>query len=141
MKLDNKGFGYIEMLVLTCFILICLLVSTYYVNALESSINNTHQETEKEPLIEEEKPEIIDNQVYEDYLITMATEGQNYAINHNMFDDMDSTIYLPLEELLNANLIAPLEECNGYIKIVKENDNYNADAYMSCKNFQKEEVS
>ena len=119
MKLNNKGWGLRQMLIMSSIIFIFLLIAAYYIYAL---YNNLDVQTGKQ-------------------YATLEFELQTAAVNYHMQYPNDNII--TLSELKNKGIISIFtdsndKDCNGYV-IVNQTD---YKSYISCefyttKNYDK----
>lgn len=112
MKLNNRGWGFKEMIILTSILLIFLLVAAYYIVILYSSFGATP------------------GSVYDRLETSMIIAAKKYVKNegeveHLTVSDLKTMGYL--ETLFDNNG----DECNGYVLI---NDSYRA--YIKCKRYK-----
>ena len=146
MKLNNKGWGLTEMIIICCGVLLCLLIIIYYVNVFTGSFKEKPEttpavinppkepdNTNKEPEVEEE-----DTDQYTDYIILLQEKAINYVLTLNIMEE-ETTLYIPVEDLINNNYVDKLEDCDGHVDVNKSNDIYTANAYLTCSNFSNEE--
>lgn len=138
MKLNNKGWGLTEMIIICCGILFCLLIIVYYVNVFRSTENK--ETTYKEPIkVPEKSPDVTPNPVdYEDYLILLQEKAISYVLTFDNLEE-ESTLYVPIADLINNNYVSKLEDCDGHVNVNKIMETYKASAYMTCSEFSNEE--
>jgi len=122
LKLNKKGWGTMEMLILSGCLLVALIVAIYFISQLygnlELSVSN-NEYVDLENRIEMAAKEFVDNN-------NIEVEGQ-YKLN--------------LSTLKNSGFINKLEDsngysCNGYV-IVTNIDNINHyKGYVLCNDYQ-----
>ena len=122
MKLNNKGWGTIEMLFLSGGLLVALLIAIFFISQLygsfEAATGNKVYFDMEERLESAAREYIIDNEMndYGEYKITLATLKNNNYIK--TFVDNDN------------------KDCNGYVLVSKTSASTLYNAYISCKNYQ-----
>ena len=131
MKLNNKGWGLTEMIIICCGVLFCLLIIIYYVNVFRSSVG---KETTYEPIATPEPSETK----YEDYLVLLQEKAISYVLTMDTPEE-ESTFYIPVEDLINNNYVTKLEDCDGHVNVNKIGDTYSSNAFMTCSNFNNGE--
>ena len=159
MKLDNKGWGLTEMIVICCGLVFCLLIAIYYINSLNGTLDKekgkpTDMQEDKEnngptdltgdnqsdgPTDFDNNPPTTTNDTtkYEDYLITIQKDAITYALDLNVTDDV-RTFVIPLSDLITGGYSKSLEDCDGRVEVNKNYDEYSAAAYITCSNFSNE---
>lgn len=114
MKLNNKGFGLGQMLLMTAAIFIALFIAAYYIYALYHNLD-----------VEEGK-------VYAELELKLQTKAVKY------FELYDTNI-VSVKDLILADYLDSFNDgngyqCNGYV--IKEGLDYNA--YIKCPNYESE---
>lgn len=121
MKLNNKGWGTLEMVLISLALLVMLIVSIYFISRLYGSFDNSKR-----------------NKVYMDLETKLAEAARIYVRINNI--DVTSNYRISYETLKEANLIRELKDssgndCEGYalISILSNKKYYNG--YVSCNNY------
>ncbi len=122
MKLNNKGWGTLEMLLLSGGLLIALLIAVFFIYKLYGSIGNS-----------------IENKIYLDLESNLEVAAKNYIDDNNI--KVNGEYRISFETLKSNNYIDELKDgkgknCDGYV-IVSNVDNidyYNG--YVLCKGYQ-----
>ena len=133
-RLNNKGWGLTEMIVICCGILLCLLVVIYYINIVQHGIDtdktgiNYNEGNNNSEIIDNDNKEDND---YNDYFIQCQNAAINYVLKMNVIEDV-KTISVPLVTLINEGYVTELEECTGNVIVDKEDDVYTASAQIVC---------
>lgn len=122
MKLNNKGWGTIEMILLSSGLLIALMVSIYFIYQLFGNFDNA-----------------VSNKIYSDLEIKLVDASKKY-IQSSSIDKLP--IRLSLNDLKNAGYIGDFKDdngndCDGYV-IISDRVLYNYNAFISCPNFISE---
>ena len=138
MKLNNKGWGLTEMIIICCGILFCLLIIIYYVNVFRGSVADKSF-ANPDDTATAQKPETEPSSTkYEDYLVLLQEKAISYVLTFDTPEE-ESTFYIPMEDLINNNYITRLEDCDGHVNVNKMGDTYSSNAYMTCSNFNSGE--
>lgn len=127
MKLNNRGWGLREMLVLSAILIFFFCVAIYFIYLFYSSFSNSFNNEEKE----------IDMTIYETYEQILYDAGENYLEN---IDDFKDSI-INMSTLINEGYMKEIydpeteNECNGYIKVL-DVENKEMDEYIKCDNYE-----
>ena len=136
MKLNNKGWGLTEMIIICCGVLFCLLIIIYYVNVFRGSVADKSDDT---TTAQKPEPETEPSSTkYEDYLVLLQEKAISYALTLDTLEE-ESTFYIRVEDLINNNYVPKLEDCDGHVNVNKIGDTYSSNAYMTCSNFNSGE--
>lgn len=122
MKLNNKGWGTIEMLILSLGLFIALLIAIFFISRLYGSFGNA-----------------IGNRVYIDLENKLEESAKKYIETEEILVNGDYKITLYtlktngyIEELKDKNN----ESCNGYVMVSNLNGNVYYNGYILCNNYQ-----
>lgn len=113
MKLNKKGWGYTEFLIISAILLILLLIASYYIYSLYNALNGS-------------SVNIYDN--LETKLVTAAME---YDMDYD-FNDIITSKKLINKKYLDGMYDNNGDSCTGYVKKEKKN----LKAYIDCKYYQ-----
>ena len=122
MKLNNKGWGTLEMFLLSGGLLIALLVSVYFISQLYGSFDNA-----------------VGYRQYEDMEARLASAAKQYVIENNIANNDTLTInYDTLEALGYIDSLKDNEgyPCTGYVVISKIDFTNSYKAYIVCRNYK-----
>lgn len=119
---SNKGWGTLEMLLLSAGIFIALLVAVYFISKLYGSFDNS-----------------IKNKEYADMEAKLASAAKKYIIENNITNIDSLTIYSDTLEVLGY--IDSLKDSNGYpctgYVVVNKVDLVNSyKSYIVCRNYK-----
>ena len=121
LKLNNKGWGTMEMFLLTGGLLIALLVAVFFISKLYGSFDGT-----------------IGNKGYFDLETKLESAAKEYVIDNNI--QIDGEQRISYETLKENNKIDNLydennKSCTGYVTVTRiDNVNYYK-GYISCPNY------
>ena len=115
MKLNNKGWGYRQMLLMTSILLIFLLFTAYNIYALYKNLDHS------------------DAKVYMNLESKLQVAAASYIKDEGM---RNQSVILTLTELKDLGYITEFNDdegkaCNGYL--IYQNYDYNA--YIKCPNY------
>ena len=122
MKLNNKGWGTMEMLLLSGGLLIALIIAIYFIGTLYGSFSGSvgnKQYMDLETKLESAAKEYIDSNKYEingEFTINYKT-----LKNYRYIDDLKD---------IDGN------DCDGYVKISNINNTIQYSGYIDCKNYK-----
>ena len=122
MKLNNKGWGTLEMFLLSGGLFIALLVAVYFISKLYGSFDNA-----------------IAYKQYEDMEARLASAAKQYVIDNDIINSDTLTIYYDTLEVLgyidslNDNEGHP---CTGYVVINKVDLANSYKSYIVCRNYK-----
>lgn len=121
MKLNNKGWGTMEMMLLVGGLLIALLVAIFFISKLYGSFNNT-----------------ISNKNYFDLETKLESAAKEYILENDI--QIDGEFRVSYETLKEHNNIDNLydennESCTGYVMINRIDNINNYKGYISCPNY------
>ena len=121
MKLNNKGWGTMEMFLLTGGLLIALLVAIFFISKLYGSFNNT-----------------ISNKNYFELETKLESSAKEYVRDNNI--QIDGEFRVSYETLKENNKIDNLyddnnKSCTGYVIVTRVNNINNYKGYISCPNY------
>lgn len=151
LKLNNNGWGLRMMLLLTSVILIALLVATFYVIRLYSSIDkqvtsNTKVASKTKDDLDKKYDENVKKHnlnMYEQNENILARNAIYYAEQHDLIIEGNYGI-ITYDDLIEESYLKSIydivddSECDGYVLISQENGEYNAKGYLKCSNYTTE---
>ena len=121
MKLNNGGWGFREMIYLSCGLLIALGISIFYISRLYGSLEKSFDK----------------NDYFE-----LETKLENAAIAYKNDRELDINGYFKINAstLKNEGYIDQLKDkngniCAGYVVISEFGDNIDYKGYISCNNY------
>ena len=122
MKLNNKGWGTMEMLLLTGGLLIALLVAVFFISKLYGSFAGS-----------------IGNRQYMDLENKLEAAAKNYITDRNI--EVNGDYKVTYETLKNNNYISDLSDingngCNGYVQIITVDKISHYKGYIICPEYQ-----
>lgn len=151
MKLDNRGWGYRDMIIYSCLILGCLLVATFYINRLynelensnndNSSIVNNQQSVDNN---ENDTGKTDDDVVFDiTYYHMLETKLYNATLNYVDNGKIDTSVDLNTvssDILINNGYLNNFvdqkgNKCTGYSHVIKQNNDYNVKSYIYCNDY------
>ena len=121
-KINNNGWGTLEMCLISAALLIALLVSIFFISKLYGSFNNA-----------------LSKDVYYDLEDNLEKVAQKY-IDENNITILEEVIIT--NELLNNNGYHSIlvdstgQKCDGYVKVSITNDIKTYKGYISCANYR-----
>ena len=121
MKLNNKGWGTMEMILLVCGLLIALIVAIFFISKLYGSLNST-----------------IGNKDYFELETKIESAAKEYVRDNNI--QIDGERRISYETLKENNKIDNLYDqdnnsCTGYVTVTRiDNINYYK-GYISCPGY------
>ncbi|MBE6148921.1 MAG: hypothetical protein E7167_05520 [Firmicutes bacterium] len=112
MKLNNKGWGLKEMMIISSILLLFLLFAAYYIYMLYNNLDTSSAS------------------VYGKLELKLQTSAVSYVNKHNL---QNSKVIISLDDLQKAGYIDIFTDpnddaCNGYV--IYENQDYKS--YISC---------
>lgn len=123
MKLNKKGWGTVEMLLLSAGIFIALLVVVYFISKLYGSFDAS-----------------ISNRKYADIETKLASAAKKYVIENNV--NVNGNIIIYSETLQALGYISALEDnCSGYVDVSRVDLINTYKAYISCDNYKTRNLS
>ena len=121
MKLNNHGWGFREMIYLSCGLLIALGISIYYISRLYGSLENSMNQ----------------NQYFE-----LETKLENAAVSYIYDRNLEINGYYKVSysTLKEEGFINELKDnagnvCGGYVVVSNLGDNLNYKGYISCNDY------
>lgn len=122
MKLNKKGWGTLEMFLLSGGLLLALLVAIFFISKLYGSMENTFA-----------------NKEYIDLEYKIETAARNYIENNDI--EISGTYKLTLSTLKSNDYINEFKDldgntCNGYVLITSSEYNNNYKGYILCNDYQ-----
>ena len=121
MKLNNCGWGFKEMIYLSCGLLIALGISIFYISRLYGSLEET-----------------MDQNIY----FELETKIEDAAISYKYDRDLEVNGYYKVSysTLKKEGYIKELKDnegnvCGGYVVISEFGDNLNYKGYINCKDY------
>lgn len=154
MKLNDKGFGMKEMIIIMSGLLLFLLLAAYNVSKLYSSIEKSQNEArEAQKVVEQKKEEevevpVIVEKVNEEYYKNLELKFKNATLDY-MNDyryDMSSQIMSVTSDTLEGlNYISMVDQfgnktCDGYSNVFYDevNEEYVIKSFIRCTNYISE---
>lgn len=148
MKLNNHGWGYRDMIIYSCLILLVLLVTAYNINYLYSGIktndkttNSVQQPAESKPEYNEPQEVVVDNNYYYNLEIKIKNATLDY-LNDYSYELTNQILNTSLETLVDLGYMSAVYDqtgkyaCNGYSNsYVTENGQYIIKPYLNCNNY------
>ncbi len=122
MKLNNKGWGTTEMLLLSWGLLIALLVAIYFISKLYGSLELSTA-----------------NRYYFDLENKLRTSAKNYVNDYNI--EVNGSLIVNLSTLKGVDSDLEIKDkdgnlCSGYVSIVNTNGINNYSAFISCPDYE-----
>ena len=122
MKLNNKGWGTMQMLLLSLGLLIALIVAIIFISqlygSLDNSKKNSHYFTMENDLVE-------------------AAQKYVYLNNINIEEEHNISYYTLKESGLINNFKDEYgNECNGYVRVYKLDFIPQYKSYITCNNYK-----
>lgn len=156
MKLNNKGWGFRDMLVYSGILLFFFILATIYISTLYNNINSdiSNNVSDSNTIVKDEvndevDNEIIDKEVEIDYSYYHNKEMEiekavyTYLLNNNIII-VSNIINISLDDLINQGYIDPIndyvtnEKCTGYVNVIGEGTDYDIREYIKCSNYTTE---
>ncbi len=161
MKLNNKGWGLTDYLLIVGVIVIALFGASILIIRLnttlkenmkkheqieenidetipeESIINDNEQNTEKDK--KEEVQENIDYKKIEDKMVSSAMKYIEGAFKNEIDNNtitVDNTHLIELDSTLKDEMSK--DNCKGYVLVKKDGENINYTPYFKCDNYKTE---
>ncbi|MBR1414228.1 MAG: hypothetical protein IJ574_06175 [Bacilli bacterium] len=164
-KLNNRGWGFRDMIIIMCVLIIVLFVAVYYIHRLYDikeineanarmndikSNNNSYNEVKKEDNTINDSSNTSNNEVNEKVITTnytvlekkLSQSAINYVIDLNETITDDYTLTLTFNELhINKYIDNLIEEegkstCDGYAIVYSNDGNLISDPYITCSHYQ-----
>lgn len=122
MKLNKKGWGTLEMFLLSGGLLIALLVAVFFISKLYGSLIAS-----------------TGNKVYIDLESKIESAAREYINDNNI--SINGEYKITLNTLKNDDYISDLKDlegnsCNGYVLINNINEDIYYNGYILCNNYQ-----
>lgn len=155
MKLNNKGWGFRDMLVYSGILLFFFILATIYISTLYNDINNDiSNNVSGSTTVEEDNSYVEDDGIVEDEIeidysyyhskeVDMEKAVYTYLLNNNIIIVSD-IINISLDELVEQGYIDPIndyvtnEKCIGYVNVIGEGTDYDIREYLKCSNYTTE---
>lgn len=145
MKLNNNGWGYRDMVIYTCIILLALFfvaisISSFYDNLVEDI--NSDRNSQNNNVVEENKPN--PNEVDKDYYLLQESKLKDATLNYvNKYSyDLDQNIMsVSMETLVSLGFMEQIydqtgtNKCSGYSNVYIYENDYGIVPYISCNNY------
>lgn len=121
MKLNNKGWGTGEMILLSCGLLVALLVAVFFISQLfkgfDKEMENNYFKLETD----------------------LATAGEKYIKNNNI--NVKDNYIIDSETLRTNGYIQDLKDkngnlCTGYVNVYNNNYILEYKGYIRCNNYE-----
>lgn len=151
MKLNNHGWGYRDMIIYGCIILLFLLLAAYNINYLYDGLNTTSNGNNtnnnvQQPVVEEstnDKPQevIVDYTYYQNAEMKIKNATLNYLNDYN-YELSEQILNTSLDTLVNLGYMSKVYDqtgnyvCTGYSNsYLGEDGEYVIKAYVNCDNY------
>lgn len=149
MKLDNRGWGYRDMIIYSCILLFCLLLSVYFVNSLyndleksaeRQKINSSSSDVVEVPKKEDKEDNKIDYSYYFDLEDKLKEATIKYIKNENV-DLSNGLVTINSSILVDKGYLKDFYDqygvrCGGYSNVlVEENYEYSVQSYILCNDY------
>lgn len=145
MKLNNNGWGYRDMVIYTCIILLALFfvaisISSFYDNLVEDI--NSDRNSQNNNVVEENKPN--SNVVDKNYYLLQESKLKDATLNYvNKYSyDLDQNIMsVSMETLVSLGFMEQIydqtgtNKCSGYSNVYIYENDYGIVPYISCNNY------
>jgi hypothetical protein len=145
MKLNNNGWGYRDMVIYTCIILLALFfvamsISSFYDNLVEDI--NSDRNNQNNNVVEENKPN--SNEVDKNYYLLQESKLKDATLNYvNKYSyDLDQNIMsVSMETLVSLGFMEQIydqtgaNKCSGYSNVYIYENDYGIVPYISCNNY------
>ena len=145
MKLNNNGWGYRDMVIYTCIILLALFfvamsISSFYDNLVEDI--NSDRNSQNNNVVEENKPN--SNEVDKNYYLLQESKLKEATLNYvNKYSyDLDQNIMsVSMETLVSLGFMEQIydqtgtNKCSGYSNVYIYENDYGIVPYISCNNY------
>lgn len=146
MKLNNNGWGYREMVIYTCIILLALIfvaisISSFYDNLVED-INSDRTNQTNNTVVEENKPN--SNTVDTTYYVQQENKLKNATIdymNRYSYDLNQNIMTVSMETLVSLGFMETIydqtgtNKCSGYSNVYLYENDYGVVSYINCSNY------
>ena len=120
--LNKKGWGTLEMILLTGGLLIALLIAVYFISILYGSFNNA-----------------VSNKEYVDMEIKLENAAREYVLVNNIsVSDNQRISYQTLAEkgFINNFVDGNGKKCDGYVRVNIIDGINHYYGFISCNNYQ-----
>ena len=122
MKLNNRGWGTTEMILLSGGLLIALLVAIFFISQLYGNLGLA-----------------TENKIYVDLESKIEMAAKNYITDNDI--EVTGQYKLTLKTLKNHNYISTFEDksgnnCNGYVTITNIDSVNHYKGYILCNDYQ-----
>ena len=122
MKLNNKGWGTMEMLLLSGGLLLALIISIYFIANLYGSFSGT-----------------VGNKSYMDLEIELEKAAREYIKSNRI--EINGELKLDYKVLKAQNFIDNLQDidgkdCDGYVKIYSDDNSTHYAGFISCNKYK-----
>lgn len=149
MKLDNRGWGYRDMIIYSCILLFCLLLSVYFVNSLyndleksaeRQKINSSSSDVVEVPKKEDKDDIKIDYSYYFDLEDKLKEATTKYIKNENV-DLSNGLVTINSSILVDKGYLNDFYDqygvrCGGYSNVlIEENSEYSVQSYILCNDY------
>lgn len=145
MRLNNNGWGYRDMVIYTCIILLALFfvamsISAFYDNLVEDI--NSDRNSQNNNVVEENNPN--SNEVDKNYYLLQESKLKDATLNYvNKYSyDLDQNIMsVSMETLVSLGFMEQIydqtgtNKCSGYSNVYIYENDYGIVPYISCNNY------
>ena len=124
MKLNKRGWGTMEMILLSSGLLLALLVAIFFISKLYGGMD-----------------EMVKRREYYSLEEKLEEASKRYVIEKNL--EITSEQRINLNTLKNNNFIDEFEDedgnaCSGYVIVKNMGENLEYNSYISCDDYQTE---
>lgn len=151
MKLDNRGWGYRDMIIYSCILLFCLLLSVYFVNSLYNDLEKSaiiqEQNTTNSNIVEvpkEEEPEKEEVKFDYSYYFDLEDGLKNATytyINEGNVDYSSGLVTVNSSILIDKGYLKNFYDqhgnrCSGYSNVIADDMlGYTVESYILCNDY------
>ncbi len=139
MKLNNKGWGFTEMIVLMTVLIIFLGIAVFFIYRLYNNLEANNVIKSSNPVNNSDNNG--QKYFYSDLEYKLKNGAVKYVNNH-YDEEITGDIVVSLKTLVNKNIITSIKDlktnstCSGYVKIIYENADYvTYKPYINCLNY------
>ena len=148
MKLNNKGWGYREMIIYTCIILFALIfvaisINSFYDNLMEDINSNKNNSPVVNNPSTEEKPsqDVVTDGNYYVLQENKLKQATFEYVNKYSYDLSEDILIVTMDTLVSFNFMEPIYDqtgtykCSGYSNVYVNNGEYGIVPYINCNNY------
>lgn len=140
MKLDNRGWGYRDMIVYSSIIIICLVIVVVFSKIVHDNIETSPYEEQNKKVDEVEEVQTFSNSSYYEVEKEMQNATFIYLQKYD-YDKGDQMRKIALDTLIGFGYISLVRdfedgsECKGYVTIHTTNQVYTVNPYLKCTHY------